>query len=89
MSYFCQIKCHKAIGKLLSDSSTLVFGDKVYVIIQTGNMYKYDPITDKWTEKAKSQFFRRASALASLNGKIYAIGGADLNNIIHSFIDSL
>jgi len=52
-------------------------------------MYKYDPITDKWTEKAKSQFFRRASALASLNGKIYAIGGADLNNIIHSFIDSL
>jgi RNA polymerase sigma factor (sigma-70 family) len=77
----------KAIGKLFRDSSTLVFGDKVYVLTEPGNFYEYDPIADKWTEKAKSQFLRRASALAILNGKIYAIGGADLNNIIHSFVE--
>jgi len=39
--------------------------------------YCYDPVADTWTEKTGISYHRSIQSLASLNGRLYAIGGAD------------
>jgi len=65
----------KGNGGKGGDYDAIALDDKIYVTDHWGGMYEYDPIADKWTKKADSKFDKRGTALATLNGKIYAIGG--------------
>jgi RNA polymerase sigma factor (sigma-70 family) len=61
--------------------SASVIHDKIYVIggsQPNGNQVAvYDPIADKWEEKADMPTARCWLATGEVNGKIYAIGGAN------------
>ncbi len=77
----------KNTKEAVCDGSAVVFGDKIYVLVETGFIYKYDPNLDTWVKKSKSQFPKRASSLVNTNGKIYAIGGATLENSVFSIVE--
>ena len=65
-----------------------ILNGKIYAIGGYGNIdalnlvEEYDPVTNKWTEKAQMNEERVHSHTVVLNGKIYAIGGYGKDEII-------
>lgn len=66
-------------------------GGKLYVIggfvvrafiiwIATDAVYEFDPTTDRWRPRASLPTRRGALAAVSLDGKIYAVGGTDIQD---------
>ncbi|MEM2704254.1 MAG: NosD domain-containing protein [Candidatus Bathyarchaeia archaeon] len=62
----------------------VAFGNKIYVARGSSNYpsgiywtYCYDVLTNTWIEKSPIPYHRTIESLAVLNGKLYAIGGAD------------
>ena len=69
----------------LGDHAAVVLNDKIYATADWGGMYEYDLIKDTWTEKAKPKFPKRATPLATVNGKIYAFGGVMADGGMNAF----
>ncbi|MDP4181267.1 MAG: S8 family serine peptidase [Bacillota bacterium] len=63
----------------LKDSVTVALNNKIYIMgaNNTNKVFEFDPLFNKWSEKASMSFNRGAAAAAVYNGKIYIAGGAD------------
>ena len=71
---------------------TTAVGNKIYIAggydnkgIPTKNLYEYDLISRKWTEKTEMFMSRAKFALEYVNGKIYAIGGEGLKTSVEYY----
>jgi len=74
------------------DLGVVATGDKLYALggysgSNLSLVSEYDPANDTWTNKANMLSPRRNMAIASVNGKIYVIGGRDNqgNDITYTF----
>ena len=69
------------IPNALADAASCVLNNKIYIVGGSNNngalnsLYVYDPATNTWTAKTGMTFARGLLGLATVNGKLYAIGG--------------
>ncbi|MDP4181671.1 MAG: S8 family serine peptidase [Bacillota bacterium] len=50
----------------------------------SSNVYKYDPVSNRWSTVAPLTIPRINHSLVTVNGKIYVIGGSNANGVIDS-----
>ena len=62
----------------VSEGGAAVIGNKIYVVGDGPQLRVYDPLSNSWTCGPDLPTARRSPAVASVNGELYVIGGADL-----------
>jgi len=56
---------------------SIVYQDEVYPVGWTnGEFYKYNPVSDQWTQLADLPYHVSAGAIKCVDGKIYCVGGS-------------
>ncbi len=68
-----------------TDFGLIVVGTKIYAISSMsgkaiGMVEEYDTTTDTWSNKASMPVATNTTVFATVNGKIYVIGGATISN---------
>ncbi|MBU5334082.1 S8 family serine peptidase [Anaerocolumna aminovalerica] len=71
--YSSEIKTSLPFG-YLDCVRAVAFNDSIYVTNSWGELYQYNPTTNRWSTKATMQDMSNPQSLVVVNGKIYAVG---------------
>ena len=56
---------------------SIVYQDEVYLVGWTnGEFYKYNPVSDQWTQLADLPYFVTGASIKCVDDKIYCVGGS-------------